>query len=349
LLPGVVGVKEQPPAATVPVQLAVASVTVTFPVGVPLPGATVATVKVTATAWPTTEGSGVWLAIVVAVLARLTVWATAGDVLVVKFASPAYVAVRFFAPAEVGVSVQVPAATVPTQVAVPSLAVTFPVGVPPPGATAPTVKVTVTAWPTTEGSGVWLAIVVAVPAWFTVCATPDDVLVVKLASPAYVATRFFVPAVVGVSVQVPVATVPLQLAVPSLTFTLPVGVPPAEVTVKLTATPWPTTDGFGVCVVIDVVVPAGLTVTVAVCVIATPLIVAETVLDPAAVELRVPVATPVPSVVAAGCVRVFPVVGAAASATVAPPIGFPFPSRAVTVIVEVPVPTVIGDVAVTVD
>jgi hypothetical protein len=270
-------------------------------------------------------------------------------VLVVKFASPAYVAVRFFAPAEVGVSVQVPAATVPTQVAVPSPAVTFPVGVPPPGATAPTVKVTVTAWPTTEGSGVWLAIVVVVPAWFTVCATPDDVLVVELASPAYVATRFFVPAVVGVSVQVPVATVPLQLAVPSLTFTLPVGVPPAEVTVKLTATPWPTTDGFGVCVVIDVVVPAGLTVTVAVCVIATPLIVADTVFDPAAVELRVPVATPVPSVVAAGCVRVFPVVGAAASATVAPPIGFPFPSRAVTVIVEVPVPTVIGDVAVTVD
>jgi hypothetical protein len=252
-------------------------------------------------------------------------------------------------PDVVGVKEQPPAATVPVQVAVASVTVTFPVGVPLPGATGATVKVTAIAWPTTEGSGVWPVIVVAVLARLTVWAAPGDVLVVKFASPAYVAVRFFVPAEVGVSVQVPVATVPLQLAVPSLTLTLPVGVPPAEVTVKLTATPWPTTDGFGVCVVIDVVVPAGLTVTVAVCVIATPLIVADTVFDPAAVELRVPVATPVPSVVAAGCVSVFPVVGAAASATVAPPIGFPFPSRAVTVIVEVPVPTVIGDVAVTVD
>ena len=41
---------------------------------------------------------------------------------------------------------------------------------------------------------------------------------------------------------------------------------------------------------------AGVTVTVAVCVIATPLIVAETVLDCAAVELSAPVATPFTSV-----------------------------------------------------
>jgi len=64
-------------------------------------------------------------------------------------------------------------------------------------------------------------------------------------------------------------------------------------------------------------VPA-FTTTVAVCVIATELIVADTVLDPAAVELSVPVATPLASVVPIGCVSVFPVVGLAASVTVAP-------------------------------
>ena len=60
------------------------------------------------------------------------------------------------------------------------------------------------------------------------------------------------------------------------------------------------------------------TTTVAVCVIATALIVAETVFDPAAVDERLPVATPVPSVVPIGCVTVFPAVGVAASVTVAP-------------------------------
>src|SRR5256712_11001463 len=95
-------------------------------------------------------------------------------------------------------------------------------------------------------------------------------------------------------------------------------------------------------------VPA-FTTTVAVWVIATELIVAETVLEPAAVDDRVPVATPLASVVPTGWVRVFPPVGVAASVTVAPGIGFPFASRAVTVIVDVPLPAAIGDVAVTVD
>ena len=45
---------------------------------------------------------------------------------------------------------------------------------------------------------------------------------------------------------------------------------------------------------------AAVTVTVAVCVMATALIVAETVFDSATVELRVPVATPLALVVAAG-------------------------------------------------
>jgi len=91
------------------------------------------------------------------------------------------------------------------------------------------------------------------------------------------------------------------------------------------------------------------TTTVAVWVIATELIVADTVFDPAAVELRVPVATPLAFVVPTGWVSVFPAVGVAASVTVAPSIGFPFASRAVTVMVDVPLPAVIGDVALTVD
>src|SRR5206468_640850 len=91
------------------------------------------------------------------------------------------------------------------------------------------------------------------------------------------------------------------------------------------------------------------TTTVAVWVIATALIVAETVLEPAAVDDRVPVATPLASVVPTGCVRVFPPVGVAASITVAPSMGLPLASFAVTVIVELPLPAVIGDVAVTVD
>src|SRR2546430_17642167 len=57
----------------------------------------------------------------------------------------------------------------------------------------------------------------------------------------------------------------------------------------------------------------GFTTTVAVCVTATPLMVADTVFDSAAVELRVPVATPLVFVVALGCVRVFPVPGVAGS------------------------------------
>src|SRR6185312_6957841 len=81
----------------------------------------------------------------------------------------------------------------------------------------------------------------------------------------------------------------------------------------------------------------------------TPLIVAATVLDPAAVELKVPVISPFASVVPTGWVSVLPVVGVAARVTVAPAIGLPFASRAVTVIVEEPLPAVIGDVAVTVD
>src|SRR5216683_1137734 len=94
-------------------------------------------------------------------------------------------------------------------------------------------------------------------------------------------------------------------------------------------------------------VPA-FTTTVAVCVIATALMVAETVFDPAAVELKLPVAIPLALVVPTGWINVFPV-PVAAKTTVAPGIGLPFASRAVTVMVEVPLPAVMGDVAATVD
>src|SRR6267154_2097672 len=132
---------------------------------------------------------------------------------------------RVLVPAVVGVSVQVPAATVPTQFAVPSLTVTLPVGVPPVDVT---VKVTATAWPTTDGSGVSPVMVVVVAAAFTVWAVPVEALPAKLALPPYVATSVFAPAVVGVSVQLPAATVPTQFTVSSLTVTLPAGVPPAD-------------------------------------------------------------------------------------------------------------------------
>src|SRR5205823_5996185 len=82
---------------------------------------------------------------------------------------------------------------------------------------------------------------------------------------------------------------------------------------------------------------------------ATPPMVAETVFESAAVDVRLPVATPLASVVGTGCVHVLPAVGVAASTTVAPATGFPFASRAVTVMVEVPPPAAIGDVAVTVE
>jgi hypothetical protein len=91
-----------------------------------------------------------------------------------------------------------------------------------------------------------------------------------------------------------------------------------------------------------------LTTTVAVCVTATPLIVADTIFDSATVELRAPVATPLAFVVVLGCVTVLPK-PVALSTTVAPAIGLPNASRAVTVTVEVPVLAVIGEVAARLD
>src|SRR5437762_2639158 len=91
------------------------------------------------------------------------------------------------------------------------------------------------------------------------------------------------------------------------------------------------------------------TTTLAVCVIATELIVAETVFVPAAVALRVPEIGRASWRERAWSARVFAAVGVAASVTVAPWIGLPVASCAVTVMVDVPLPAAMGDVAVTVD
>jgi hypothetical protein len=58
-----------------------------------------------------------------------TVWLWIGDVLVRKYESPAYVAVSDFAPVVAKAMEQLPAATVPVQLCVPSETVTLPVGV----------------------------------------------------------------------------------------------------------------------------------------------------------------------------------------------------------------------------
>jgi hypothetical protein len=103
---------------------------------------------------------------------------------------------------------------------------------------------------------------VVVFALFTTCDSAAEVLVLKLASLAYVAVKLFVPAVVNVMLQVPAATVPVQLTVPSLTVTLPVGVPAPGaigITVKLSATGCPTTEGSGESEVMVAVVLALLT------------------------------------------------------------------------------------------
>src|SRR5437773_1057555 len=107
------------------------------------------------------------------------------------------------------------------------------------------------------------------------------------------------------------------------------------------ATAIPTVADWGFMLLPAIVAAApAVTVTVAASVTATPLIIAEPLFRPAAVELRVPVATPLALVVPTGWVKLFPAVGVAASVTVAPSIGLPCASRAVTVTVEDPLPAV---------
>src|SRR5262249_47663390 len=104
-----------------------------------------------------------------------------------KLLSPPELAVRVLAPDDVDVSAQLPAPPLRDAMVqvppVPSETVTDPDGVPAPGATAVTVTLTVYAWPTTDGSGVTVPIVVAGFALFTVCGSLAEVLPLKCASP----------------------------------------------------------------------------------------------------------------------------------------------------------------------
>jgi len=88
LAPAVVEVRLHVPAATVPVQVWLPSLTVTLPDGVPLPGEFTVTVKATAYGWPTTVAVERSVVIRVVVFALLTVWVKFPDVLPLKLPSP---------------------------------------------------------------------------------------------------------------------------------------------------------------------------------------------------------------------------------------------------------------------
>src|SRR5438034_7016173 len=126
-------------------------------------------------------------------------------------------------------------------VAVHSLKVTVPVGMPEPGATAVTKAVKVTAWPAAAGLSDEVSVVL-VDALLTVWLVIDEVLEAKVVSPLYTAEMAWEPAVSvdAVKVAVPPLSVAVPIVlVPSLNVTMPLGVPvpggkAATVTVKVT-------------------------------------------------------------------------------------------------------------------
>jgi hypothetical protein len=153
-----------------------------------------------------------------------------------------------------------------------------------------------------------------------------------------VAVSVLAPAVVGVRLQVPAATVLVHVAVPSLTVTFPVGVPPLDVTVNATAIAWPTVEGFGVCPVIVVVVAAAPTdwLTDADALDAKfPSVAYDAVTDRGPAEVNVIVQLPAPTMALQLCVP---------SLTVTVPVGVPLPGAfATTVYVKLTAwPTVEG-------
>ena len=79
--------------------------------------------------------------------------------------------------------------------------------------------------------GIGVGVGVGVGSPVTVWETPLDTLPVKFASLPYVAVNVRIPLVVKVIIQLPAATVAIQLSTPSDTVTVPVGVPaPGEFT-----------------------------------------------------------------------------------------------------------------------
>jgi hypothetical protein len=177
-----------PEPLSVPVPIvATPSLKVTVPVGVPAPGALAVTVAVNVIDWPKTEGLADGVKAVL-LLAGLTVWLIAVEVLVTKLASPPYTAViecgePLTERAEVfKVAMPEPLSVPVPSVAKPSLKVTVPLAVPEPGALAVTVAVKVTDWPNTEGLAEDVRAVV-VASLFTVCDRAGEVLVLKFESP----------------------------------------------------------------------------------------------------------------------------------------------------------------------
>src|SRR5438132_1903605 len=215
-----------------------------------------------------------------------------------------------------------------------SLAVTVIVVGPPPavmlaGAAATVDRVAETTPVVTVTGAVWVS---AVP--FTVAETVFPSATVELSVPVATPLPFVPPAGCVRVFPVPdaantTAAPPIRLPFASFAVTVIVLlVPPAAMLAGAAATvDW-----------LDETAP-GVTVTAAVAVNAVPFTVAEIVFPSGTVELNVPVATPLPSVVAAGCVSVFPL-PVAASTTVAPPIWLPVPSFAVTVTVVLGPPAV---------
>ena len=172
---------------------------------------------------------------------ELTVCVTGGEVLVVKFPSPLYTAVRLWVPTlndEIG-NVATPEAfsvTVPRVVA-PSLNVTVPVGVP---IEEVTIDVNVTAWPYVDGFSEEESAVELV-ALLTVCTSADEVLPAQLASPLYTSVRLWLPALSAEvdNVATPEAfsvAVPRDVA-PSWNVTVPVHHAGLTVAVHVTGLP----------------------------------------------------------------------------------------------------------------
>jgi hypothetical protein len=242
----------------------------TVPVGEPTPGLVTATVAVNVTPWPTVGAVGVKV-IVVVVDASATVTRTGAEVFDVKVLSPEYTVVIPLEPTgSTVVSVAMPLVSVwgePSAVD-PLKNCTVPVGVPVAGLTAATVAVNVTSSPKTGALGEKLTVVLEVASAATVTVTAGEVLVEKLASPAYFAVIELAPVVRAdvASVAMPLVSVwgEPSAVVPLKNWTVPVGVPApglAAATVAVKVTDWPRTGESGVNVTV-VVLNACVTVTV---------------------------------------------------------------------------------------
>jgi hypothetical protein len=132
-------------------------------------------------------------------------------------------------------------------------------------------------------------------------------------------------------------TLPPPEATVNVTVTFDTGFPNASVTnaAGAVATTVPTRATWLLPLLTErVAAAAAFTVTTAVCVIAVPPAVAEMVLGPAPVELKVVVNTPLPLPVPEVGDKVLPVPPVAAAVTAAPPIALLKASRAMTVMVE---------------